>query len=112
MYRRSVMSIVGVRPPFRRIICSDRLCASLISNRLPLMLTAGDSIAAIAPLPSTISIIANHLAVPPDDRGGTTIPLIDSPALTKALPSSSPRSEEHTSELQSLRHLVCRLLLE
>src|ERR1035438_10565338 len=25
---------------------------------------------------------------------------------------SSYRSEEHTSELQSLRHLVCRLLLE
>src|SRR5262245_63954761 len=28
-------------------------------------------------------------------------------------PSPAPwRSEEHTSELQSLRHLVCRLLLE
>src|SRR5438045_9499068 len=27
-------------------------------------------------------------------------------------PSGVPRSEEHTSELQSLRHLVCRLLLE
>src|SRR5258705_10171648 len=26
--------------------------------------------------------------------------------------SPDPRSEEHTSELQSLRHLVCRLLLE
>src|SRR5258705_1514263 len=26
--------------------------------------------------------------------------------------SPSGRSEEHTSELQSLRHLVCRLLLE
>src|SRR5262245_62611219 len=26
--------------------------------------------------------------------------------------SGSSRSEEHTSELQSLRHLVCRLLLE
>src|SRR5690625_6127482 len=26
--------------------------------------------------------------------------------------SSSPRSEEHTSELQSRGHLVCRLLLE
>src|SRR5947199_853620 len=25
---------------------------------------------------------------------------------------ASSRSEEHTSELQSLRHLVCRLLLE
>src|SRR5258705_1215055 len=27
-------------------------------------------------------------------------------------PRSPSRSEEHTSELQSLRHLVCRLLLE
>src|SRR5471030_3525180 len=27
-------------------------------------------------------------------------------------PFVCPRSEEHTSELQSLRHLVCRLLLE
>src|SRR5947199_6399920 len=32
-----------------------------------------------------------------------------------SIPKSDPpllRSEEHTSELQSLRHLVCRLLLE
>src|SRR5258705_13794905 len=29
-----------------------------------------------------------------------------------ASPGISARSEEHTSELQSLRHLVCRLLLE
>src|SRR5205814_3684597 len=29
-----------------------------------------------------------------------------------AVTNSSIRSEEHTSELQSLRHLVCRLLLE
>src|ERR1035438_10715273 len=28
------------------------------------------------------------------------------------LPGMAYRSEEHTSELQSLRHLVCRLLLE
>src|SRR2546425_2698221 len=28
------------------------------------------------------------------------------------LGNSSPRSEEHTSELQSLAYLVCRLLLE
>src|SRR2546425_6594600 len=27
-------------------------------------------------------------------------------------PSAGPRSEEHTSELQSLAYLVCRLLLE
>src|ERR1039458_10490703 len=32
--------------------------------------------------------------------------------LPLGLRSAGPRSEEHTSELQSLRHLVCRLLLE
>src|SRR2546422_5463241 len=30
----------------------------------------------------------------------------------RALPASGVRSEEHTSELQSRLHLVCRLLLE
>src|SRR5258705_5953152 len=30
----------------------------------------------------------------------------------QGLRTGCPRSEEHTSELQSLRHLVCRLLLE
>src|SRR2546429_6677644 len=37
------------------------------------------------------------------------------PCSTTSAPSSSPRdwrSEEHTSELQSRLHLVCRLLLE
>src|SRR5437899_6228858 len=33
--------------------------------------------------------------------------------LTSLFPAATiKRSEEHTSELQSLRHLVCRLLLE
>src|SRR5882724_4837597 len=34
------------------------------------------------------------------------------PASTRRCAARSVRSEEHTSELQSLRHLVCRLLLE
>src|SRR5205814_9106302 len=33
-------------------------------------------------------------------------------AAPKVLCLAAKRSEEHTSELQSLRHLVCRLLLE
>src|SRR5438045_8099771 len=33
-------------------------------------------------------------------------------ALVAGITSLGVRSEEHTSELQSLRHLVCRLLLE
>src|SRR5262245_63127406 len=32
--------------------------------------------------------------------------------LSSGVAVSDTRSEEHTSELQSLRHLVCRLLLE
>src|SRR5205814_6161559 len=34
------------------------------------------------------------------------------PALGAAQSEERIRSEEHTSELQSIRHLVCRLLLE
>src|SRR5947199_1490638 len=35
-----------------------------------------------------------------------------SPTSCRTLSRRASRSEEHTSELQSLRHLVCRLLLE
>src|SRR5690348_17932788 len=34
------------------------------------------------------------------------------PSLSAQIPSGTIRSEEHTSELQSPVHLVCRLLLE
>src|SRR5437899_9434974 len=37
-----------------------------------------------------------------------TLPL----GLASAITRTDSRSEEHTSELQSLRHLVCHLLLE
>src|SRR2546429_6731677 len=44
----------------------------------------------------------------------TPLPQIDMTAvkLSCARHKLSPRSEEHTSELQSRLHLVCRLLLE
>src|SRR5205814_10526367 len=43
------------------------------------------------------SVGSNYIEVFPDSGEGRGLP---------------QRSEEHTSELQSLRHLVCRLLLE
>src|SRR2546425_7337858 len=43
-----------------------------------------------------------------EPRGALTL---SRPAVTKCL-SHACRSEEHTSELQSLAYLVCRLLLE
>src|SRR5262245_9869737 len=65
---------------------------------------------------TTMGIRAEDLGV---DLRGMTVSVQkemskDPPRRIVALPSEVhiPRSEEHTSELQSLRHLVCRLLLE
>src|SRR2546429_3099302 len=49
-----------------------------------------------------------HLA-PPDFDGVSELPAIAGRLLA---PFMEGRSEEHTSELQSRLHLVCRLLLE
>src|SRR5258705_7388019 len=45
-------------------------------------------------------------------RGGPFLRLFLQDRLDVHLLHAVQRSEEHTSELQSLRHLVCRLLLE
>src|SRR5258705_1914200 len=46
---------------------------------------------------------------PKQSYSALLLALLAQPHLTSQSPS---RSEEHTSELQSLRHLVCRLLLD
>src|SRR5262245_7135941 len=63
--------------------------------------------------------LAPPIAMLPEARTTASLllwaPLARSTAPLPALILTSPpvaRSEEHTSELQSLRHLVCRLLLE
>src|SRR5262245_64694949 len=52
----------------------------------------------------------------PGWAGLVSRPVMAGPRRVGSAPCSPPpallRSEEHTSELQSLRHLVCRLLLE
>src|SRR2546426_9338555 len=45
-------------------------------------------------------------------NGGLTLGQPFLPSSDEISPVSSPRSEEHTSELQSPCNLVCRLLLE
>src|SRR5205814_10532321 len=45
-------------------------------------------------------------------RGDTRLVGLARDRLEAVARESNERSEEHTSELQSLRHLVCRLLLE
>src|SRR5258705_4801294 len=61
------------------------------------------AIAAAMP-PSAITVCA----LPSNDL--QTTPTL-APCPRAAIAARNPRSEEHTSELQSLRHLVCRLLL-
>src|SRR5262245_64960047 len=57
-----------------------------------------------------VAWLAGHKAgVWPDAQGFARLWRLDR-SFKPALPAV--RSEEHTSELQSLRHLVCRLLLE
>src|SRR5205814_10036607 len=51
------------------------------------------------------AVPSNRVAV----LNNSNLPLI---AASRVFATSADRSEEHTSELQSLRHLVCRLLLE
>src|SRR5262245_66666843 len=59
-------------------------------------------------LHDALPISSPSRAPPATGCGSTTC----SPTAPPSRWTRSPRSEEHTSELQSLRHLVCRLLLE
>src|SRR5205814_7646254 len=71
---------------------------------MPAALIGARNIVAPAGPSGSLSFFAMMIA-----SSAPTAPVISHfvPSMTK-----SPRSEEHTSELQSLRHLVCRLLLE
>src|SRR5262245_12317498 len=61
------------------------------------------------PKVSGLDLLAQIRAV---DDDIAVIILTGHPTLDSATASIQHRSEEHTSELQSLRHLVCRLLLD
>src|SRR5205823_8791744 len=60
-----------------------------------------------------ISVLAHRLAPTLQHEGGETIlSLLGRAVFGHNSPMYFVRSEEHTSELQSLAYLVCRLLLE
>src|SRR5205814_9586472 len=70
------------------------------------------------PAPTEIYTLSLHDALP-ISSGSAPLILLHGVTMKRRFPflqfhRDSPvyRSEEHTSELQSLRHLVCRLLLE
>src|SRR5205814_7735085 len=97
--------------------CSKKITGSLPRNARrsrPTASSAFEGTATCQPTPCThaTSLVwlcqgSPHLKNPPGMR--TTIGAAKRLCVRQR---SVPRSEEHTSELQSLRHLVCRLLLE
>src|SRR2546422_8499379 len=66
------------------------------------------------PLSRSRDAVPRHAGGVPPARGGIGPPWGQGPALPDRRGGNlhSGRSEEHTSELQSRLHLVCRLLLE
>src|SRR2546422_6941168 len=58
------------------------------------------------------SDLSHHLAARPSVTGPQPAALLHSPLVAAPFARWHSRSEEHTSELQSRLHLVCRLLLE
>src|SRR5258705_10273543 len=59
-------------------------------------------------IPSITGFISTRISV----NNVCSVECLGLQLIVKNSSSSNLRSEEHTSELQSLRHLVCRLLLE
>src|SRR5256884_2364320 len=80
------------------------LVCSLLLPVVALLLPSWHS----ATLGSAVSLWSTAHAAP----GNAAYPNLSSMIVDAATASSFSRSEEHTSELQSRLHLVCRLLLE
>src|SRR5205823_12822832 len=81
----------------------------LIARRSPPVTASRDHPAAIASMNQTAPRCQPRGALPLIDRARAPEPSMPS-GVRKSFRRS--RSEEHTSELQSLAYLVCRLLLE
>src|SRR5690606_39998752 len=69
------------------------------AQAMPLMLARSDRMFDRMRLPPKTAVPATRMSAPAATASGAVL-------------GSIPRSEEHTSELQSRENLVCRLLLE
>src|SRR5690625_5556210 len=103
---------VGLRPsiPKKQIVCISFLIVGVLytilfaegctQNEKTVKANYTFENVNVVPLNEKVILKKRTVAI----RNDTIIAIID--------PSSETRSEEHTSELQSRGHLVCRLLLE
>src|SRR5690554_2901451 len=97
----------GARSSMACTACRPYTCSSLIDDVAYLLLVLrlrGPAEGVSSPLPP--------LRGPLDVLRLPDLPSLAAPLLLRLPLSPALRSEEHTSELQSRPHLVCRLLLE
>src|SRR5205814_9960211 len=91
--------------PYTTLFRSRRHGRALSRRQIRLQQGHGAFFGAIAAQP-------DHLAVHDIRQHGPELLAFAAVNLVETQMPRPMRSEEHTSELQSLRHLVCRLLLE
>src|SRR3712207_8744033 len=97
------------RPPRYTLLPYPTLFGSDFSGRGLNLQEAGSKIVTATKADTTASALGTPQLTADSD------PFVISPDVVSASKSTialSPRSEEHTSELQSRQYLVCRLLLE
>src|SRR5262245_64596497 len=90
------------RPPRSTLFPYTTLFRSLVSNSTAQMACFWALLAEVNVLPADCVTLVNW----------STVWMSAASFFQAFVKFSALRSEEHTSELQSLRHLVCRLLLE
>src|SRR5207253_9582735 len=105
----TIVSLLRPRPPHPTLFPYTTLFRSLreAAVLVPLVMREGRPAVVLTKRPLTLRNHAGQISFP----GGARDPEDPTPLHT-ALRESEERSEEHTSELQSRGHLVCRLLLD
>src|SRR5262245_63461029 len=98
-------SVSGTTQSMRKSVTIGFSCCALL-----LGLGCGDDRVSSKPKASKHRDTDKGERVQDAGEGGTDD--VDAAMAAEPDPGPKSRSEEHTSELQSLRHLVCRLLLE
>src|SRR5262245_57990707 len=97
-------------------LSGPKIRTGLLRGHSPLPLSTGDSLTiAVGDFEGESGRVSTTFDLPRVVHAGDCLLLDDGRIqlrVDKVSPGEVQRSEEHTSELQSLRHLVCRLLLE
>src|SRR5690625_5398335 len=93
-------------------LIQEHFLASTRMRRLSLLPPGISAKIPVSFLSKGISVISPPLSRPPITKRFRASSLIWGSPLTRSDIRTEGRSEEHTSELQSRGHLVCRLLLE